>query len=83
MDDEKFKIELLNRLDKIIALLSLSCSMSKAALERTQPGTAKPQPPSAEQAGSAASSSHFLLQDEMQEDYDLAVQKWKSSRLGR
>jgi hypothetical protein len=80
MDDEKFKIELLSRLDKIVTLLSISCSMSKAALERSQAPSTKPQVTEAEQAGTASQAGQYQITDEMQESYHLAIQKWKAGK---
>lgn len=85
MDDEKFKLEVLNRLDKIVALLSLSCNLSKAALERmhqegVKPEAPKPQPAGAAQDGTPVPPRHYQIRDEMQESYDLAVQRWKAGR---
>lgn len=80
MDEEKFRIEVLNRLDKIISLLTISCSMSKAALERSQPAPPKPQTPAAGQDDTSAASRQYLIGDEMRDDYDQAVQKWKTSK---
>jgi len=80
MDDDKFKIEILARLDKIVALLSLSCSMSKAALEQSHPELVKPKPAEAEQDGAPTQSRQYLIKDEMQEDYDLAIQRWKAGK---
>ncbi len=79
MDDESFKTELLNRLDKIQSLLTYLCGAAKASVLRAQAETAiKPQ--AAEQAGTLDAPARYLLQDEMQDDYEQAVQKWKSEK---
>lgn len=76
MDDEKFKAEVLSRLDRIVSLLSANCSMTKAALERTYPDLLKPKQPPPEQGEPLATR----IVDEMQDDYAQAVQKWKSQK---
>lgn len=78
MDDDKFKAEVLNRLDRIVSLLTANCSMTKAALERAYPDLVKPKQPPQEQGDAA--SGQYLLTDEMQDDYTQAVQKWKSEK---
>ena len=54
MDDEKFKAEVLSRLDRIVSLLSANCSMTKAALERAYPDLMKPKQPPPEQGEALA-----------------------------
>ena len=76
MDDDKFKAEVLNRLDRIVSLLSANCSMTKAALERTYPDLMKPKESQPEQGESVATR----IVDEMQDDYAQAIQKWKSEK---
>ena len=80
MDDESFKTELLNRLDKIQSLLTYLCGAAKASVTRTQAEGAKKQQ-AAEQADNLDEPVRSLLQDEMQDDYDQAVQKWKSEKV--
>jgi uncharacterized protein (UPF0261 family) len=80
MDDDSFKIELLSRLERIQALLSYLCGAAKAAEERAQAeAAAKPQV-TAEMADKLATPSRNLIQEEMQDDYDQAVQRWKSGK---
>lgn len=76
MDDEKFKAEVLSRLDRIVSLLSANCSMTKAALERAYPDLMRPKQPQPEQGEPLATR----IVDEMQDDYAQAVQKWKSQK---
>ena len=84
MDDDKFKVELLSRLDKIVTLLTVSCNISKALLERSQQGIAQPEAPKPQTVGAgqgtAIPSRQYEIKDEMQENYDLAVQRWKNGR---
>jgi hypothetical protein len=77
MDDDKFKAEVLSRLDRIVSLLSANCSMTKAALERAYPDLMKPKQPPTEQ-GETPVSRQIL--EEMQDDYTQAFQKWKSEK---
>lgn len=79
MEDDKFKAEVLSRLDRIVSLLTANCSMTKAALERAYPDLMKPKQPPREQ-GETAAAGQYLLTDEMQDDYTQAVQKWKSGK---
>jgi hypothetical protein len=76
MDDDKFKAEVLSRLDRIVSLLSANCSMTKAALERAYPDLMKPKQPPTEQGETL---SRQIL-EEMQDDYTQAVQKWKNEK---
>lgn len=78
MDDEKFRTEVLARLDRIVALLSASCAMSKAALERMPPPEA-PRERTAD-ADPGEDRGQYLLRDEMQDDYVMAIRRWKSGR---
>jgi len=80
MDDDSFKTELLSRLDRIQALLSYLCGAAKAAEERAQAGTAAKPQVAAEQAGKLATPERNLIQEEMQDDYDQAVQRWKAGK---
>ena len=80
MDDDTFKTGILSRLDKIVVLLSISCNLSKALLEKPQTETPVRQETGVEPADTAPDSDKFLINDEMQEDYDRAIQKWKSGK---
>jgi DNA-binding transcriptional regulator WhiA len=78
MDDDTFKKELLSRLDKILELLSLSSGLSEACLvEEQEPETSIRQIAGAEQTDTTSGSGQFLMKDEMQDNYDLAMQRWK------
>ena len=80
MDDESFKTELLNRLERIQSLLSYLCAAAKASEERAQAGIARQRANlDSNQQGAPERS---LLQDEMQDVYDSAVQRWKSGKAG-
>jgi len=76
MDDETFKSELLTRLDRIQSLLSYLCGAAKASEERAQAALRVQKP--AETPLPAGGRS--LLQEEMQDDYHQALQKWQSTR---
>ena len=80
MDDDSFKIELLSRLERIQALLSYLCGAAKAAEERAQAEAAAKPRPTAELADKLATPGRNLIQEEMQDDYDQAVQRWKSGK---
>jgi len=80
MDDDSFKTELLSRLDRIQSLLSYLCGAAKAAEERAQTEIAK-QKKESEFSGKREVPGRSLLQDEMQDDYDQAVQKWKAEKV--
>lgn len=78
MDNEAFKTELLARLDKIQSLLTYLCAAAKSSEERAQAELAQkraaaPQP-------DKETPERSLLQDEMQDDYNQAVQRWQSDR---
>jgi hypothetical protein len=77
MDDDTFKTELLSRLERIQALLSYLCGAAKASEERAQAENANKL---REKAERQEKIDRALLQDEMQDDYDQAVQKWKSGK---
>ena len=81
MDDDSFKTELLSRLERIQALLTYLCGAAKAAEERAQAEAAQKRRMEAEQASKQEALERSLLQDEMQDDYDQAVQKWKSEKI--
>jgi hypothetical protein len=80
MDDDKFKMELLNRLDKIVSLLSLTCGLCEAALKKSIPEPAVRQVVNAGESEASNDSHRSLMRDEMQDGYDLAIQKWKASK---
>ena len=80
MDDDSFKAELLSRLERIQALLSYLCGAAKAAEERAQAGTATKVRVGTGQASQQAVAERSLIQEEMQDDYDQAVQKWKAGK---
>jgi len=80
MDDDSFKTELLSRLDRIQSLLTYLCGAAKAAEERAQAEIAK-QRTEAELAVKMEMPQRSLLQDEMQDDYNQAVQKWKTEKV--
>jgi len=82
MDDESFKTELLNRLDRIQSLLSYLCAAAKASGERAQAESAAQKTTEIAQAEQSVSLERSRLLDEMQDDYYQAVQKWKSGRGG-
>lgn len=77
MDDDKYQKEVLNRLDKIVTLLSVSCAVSIGSLEKTKAEAAIRQVLGNKQSGDAKPE---LLNDEMQEDYLMAIQQWKAGK---
>ena len=81
MDDNSFKTELLSRLDRIQALLSYLCGAAKAAEERAQAGASAKPRVAAEQTDKLATPERNLIQEEMQDDYDQAVQRWKAGKI--
>jgi hypothetical protein len=81
MDDDSFETELLGRLDRIQALLSYLCGAAKAAEERAQGGAAAKPRIAAEKADQLATPERNLIQEEMQDDYDQAVQRWKAGKV--
>jgi hypothetical protein len=81
MDDESFKIELLNRLDRIQTLLSYLCASAKSAAERSQAESAAKLGRMPEKGDDQQVPGRALLQDEMQADYDQAVQKWRAGKV--
>jgi len=78
MDDDTFQKEILERLDKITTLLSHFCQASPASLResltetfrRTKESIPTDTPP----------SERYLIKDEMQDNYRLAMQKWKEEK---
>jgi hypothetical protein len=77
MDDDNFKTELLNRLDRIQNLLTYLCQAAKASEVRAQAEIAQRQRTEAEELETLERS---LLQEEMQDDYNQAIQKWKAEK---
>ena len=76
MDDEAFKKELLSRLDQIIELLA--STLPEAGLE--EPEQDDELPASRETAAVVKTSPPYLIGDELQDDYDFAVQRWKQQK---
>lgn len=74
MDDETFKKELLSRLDQIIELLT--SALPEACLEEPEP---EEKPPAADEPAAVAAAP-YLIRDELQDDYDFAVQSWKQQK---
>ena len=66
MDDDKFKKEVLNRLDKIAALLSILCAVSDGSLERPQAEAALRRVIGSKQANQTE-SYQYQINDEMQD----------------
>jgi hypothetical protein len=81
MDDDKFKKEVLAKLDKISALLSISCAIANGSLEKSKAEMAMRQVLSNNKQGEGTDSL-YLLRDEMQDDYAQAMEKWKAGRNG-
>lgn len=77
MDDETFKKELLSRLDQIIDLLS--SSLPEACLEERETDAVPGWKDTAEPAA-VPSEPPYLIDDEMRDDYDVAVQRWKQAK---
>lgn len=75
MDDETFKKELLGRLDQIIELLT--SALPEACLEEPEPDR---MPPVASDAAARAANPTYLIGDELQDDYDCALQKWNRQK---
>ena len=82
MDEERYHKELLSRLDKILEYLSLSCSLPEACLvePQDQPTT---QPESPGQTVTASNGRQYLLDDEMQDVHEMAMQRWKAARAAK
>jgi hypothetical protein len=76
MDKETFQRELLSKLDQILELLSLSCGVTEACIEGPPDETAL----QTDAAQTVHGSRRFLIQDEMDENYDLAIRKWKEGK---
>jgi hypothetical protein len=81
MDDDSFKTELLGRLDRIQSLLTYLCGAAKAAEERAQAGNAAKAQLGVGQAEKLPTPERNLIQEEMQDDYDQAVQRWKAGKV--
>lgn len=76
--DEKFKKELLARLDKIIALLSISCAISNGSIEKAKAESAIRQLVSSRQPENVeAANASVSMDDEMDEIYSLALRRWR------
>jgi hypothetical protein len=83
MDDDAFKTELLARLDRIQSLLTYLCGTAKASEERAKAAAGLgPQAEPAPLQPQVAPEGRSLLQDEMQDDYQQAIQKWKQGKGG-
>jgi hypothetical protein len=80
MDDEKFKKEVLAKLDKISTLLSISCAVANGSLEKAKAEMALRQVLSKDKQGDGSDDSVYLLRDEMQDDYAQALEKWKAEK---
>lgn len=81
MDDDSFKTELLSRLDRIQSLLSYLCGAAKAAAEeRAQGGVAAKARVAAEPTDQLPIAERNLIQEEMLDDYEQAVQRWKAAK---
>lgn len=83
MDDDKFKREVLSKLDKISALLSISCAVTNGSLEKPKAEAALRQVLASGKQSEGADSMQYLLRDEMQDDYELAMQKWQAEKGDR
>jgi len=81
MDDDSFKTELLNRLERIQSLLSYLCAAAKASEGRAQAEISTKKRLDEEQSERQEALERTLLQDEMQDDYQQAVQKWKTGKF--
>lgn len=69
MDDDTFKKELLTRLDTIIELLT--SALPEACLEDFPPDQTM------DDGETAKATALYQIDDEMQDDYAVAVQRWK------
>jgi hypothetical protein len=78
MDDDSFKTELLARLDRIQSLLTYLCGAAKASEDRAKNAIATS--PQQTQPTPVALEERALLQEEMQDDYQQAIQKWKQGK---
>lgn len=78
MDADVFQKEILERLDKIATLLSHSCQLSQSITMRSQTETSR------QTEGivptDTSESEKYLIKDEMQDSYRLAMQKWKEEK---
>ena len=75
MDDETFKNELLSRLDQIIELLA--STLPEAGLEEPEQDD---ELPASRETAAVVANPPYLIRDELQDDYDFAVQRWKQQR---
>lgn len=80
MDDDKFKREVLAKLDKIANLLSLSCAVANGSLDKSRAEAALRQIMSNGKQSEGGDSIQYLMRDEMQDDYNEALQKWKAEK---
>lgn len=76
MDDETFKSEVLSRLDQIIELLA--ASLPEACIDEAEPVGAKPEVTGDETL--VAAGQPYLMTDEMRDDYQMAVQRWRQQK---
>ncbi|HJV64257.1 MAG TPA: hypothetical protein VJ550_00845 [Geomonas sp.] len=82
MDDDKFKKELLHRLDKIIALLSLSCAIDNGSLDKSKAESALRQITSQRSEDSPAGKP-TSIHEEMDEIYSIELQKYRERMKGQ
>jgi hypothetical protein len=83
MDDNSFKTDLLAKLDRIQSLLTYLCGAAKAAEERAKAAAAitpSPQESPTHLTTPVVLEQRSLLQEEMQDDYQQAIQKWKQGK---
>jgi hypothetical protein len=81
MDDDTFKTELLSRLDRIQAQLSYLCGAAKAFQESSSADAETRQRADSEQQNVQPPPARSLLQDEMNDGYNQAIQRWKSGKV--
>jgi hypothetical protein len=81
MDDDAFKTELLSRMERMQSLLSYLCAAAKASEERAQAEIASKKRSAPDQVNGLETPERSLLQDEMQDDYQQAVNKWRSGKV--
>jgi hypothetical protein len=83
MDDDVFKREVLSRLDKIVGLLSVSCALSSGSLDRPKAEAAMRhilRDTKGETQSETPQSEQYRINDEMQDDYLQAMQRWKEQK---
>jgi len=78
MNDDVFRKEILERLDKITTLLSHSCQLSQSIIKRSQTETFRQTDKTV--PTDTPESEKYLITDEMQDSYRLAMQKWKEEK---